>query len=201
MTSVSNFIANFKEQHRPWGRIIVWLFAIGAVIGAVTAVAYPDLMARIVEGFAERFGESPELDENLALQIFIQNITVSIVAWLGGIALGLIPVAVVLVNGFILGYVIGFVGSNSVDAFGSLIFLAAGLVPHAIFELPAFLIACVLGLKIGWAWLAPTAKGNRMQVLENAFLPSFKYMGLVTLALAIAAIIEVFISGKLVGNS
>jgi stage II sporulation protein M len=194
---------NFQEFYRLHaGRIksVLWLFLASMVAGGVAAFYYPQLMEQIAGAFADRFGESPALDINLAKEIFIQNVTASLIAWLGGIILGIAPFLMVAVNGFILGYVILYLASVSERVGESIVFLLAGLLPHAIFELPAFFLAAVLGLSLGLDWLRPEAKGQRLQTLRNVFIGSFKYMGLVIVLLVIAALIEVFVSGKLVGN-
>ena len=190
----------YLQTHSRLVKIVLWLFATGIIAGAATAFFYPELMEEIVASFDERFGEMPALDYNLAKEIFIQNLTVSIVAWLGALFLGLTPLFVVTVNGFILGYVVayyliyfGFTIQNS-------LFLAATLVPHGILELPAFLVAAVLGLRLGWGWLGIDAQGNRWGTFKLTIKETTMYFSFVVLALIAAAFIEVFISGQIVSN-
>jgi stage II sporulation protein M len=191
-------VASFLHDYRRWISLVLWLFAISLVLGAITAKYYPGLMDQITEGFAEEFGESPALDYSLAQKIFIQNLTASGIALLGGLLLGIAPFAVVLVNGFLLGYVIMYVATATDSILTNIGFLAAGLIPHAIFELPAFLGASVLGLGLGLDWLSEGARGGRLRVLGRSFARSLYYFLWITAALVVAAIVEVFISGKLV---
>lgn len=181
-------------------KTILWLFVAGLVLGAITSFTNPELMTEITKSFAEQFGENPALDYDLAQSIFIRNLTVSLMAWLGGILIGLAPVFIVFVNGLILGYVVGYILFTQPDILQNLVFLAVGLIPHGIFELPAFFLAAVLGMKLGFDWLAQSAKGARLVVLKNAFIYTSKAFLWVVGALIIAAFIEVFVSGQLVNN-
>lgn len=194
---------NFREfyvQHEKRIKLVLWLFCVSAIAGGVTAFYYPELMEMIAAAFADRFGEAPALDFNLAKDIFLQNVTASAIAWLTGIIVGIAPVIMVAANGFILGYVILYVVNVS-ERFGeSMLFLIAGLLPHAIFELPAFFLAAVLGLSLGLNWLGQEARGQRLKTLWQTFTGSIKYFAFVVLLLAIAAIVEVFISGQFVNN-
>ncbi len=180
--------------------MVLALFAGGFVFGIITAVQYPELMARIVESFGERFGDEPALDINLAKEIFLQNLTATGVAWVGGLLFGLVPIIAVALNGFILGYVATFIAISTSDVLTNLAFLAAGLIPHAIFELPAFLLAGVSGLVLGLDWLSADAQGQRGAVFKYSLITTIKYFVVVILALIVAAIIEVFVSGQLVNN-
>ena len=197
------FNLNFREfyfQYDKWIKLIIALFVISGVLGIVASFQYPDLMDRISQAFVEEFGENPPLDMNLAIQIFIQNVTASLIAWLGGLLVGLTPILVVLVNGFILGYVVTFIVYSSQTYWDGLLLVTAGLIPHAIFELPAFLLAAILGMKLGWDWMSDNARGARLVVLKHSFLNTSKYFLYVIGGLVIAAIVEVFVSGKLVSN-
>lgn len=180
-------------------RAALWLFAAGIIAGVTAAFYYPQLMENILDSFAEQFGETPALDWGLAKNIFVQNATAVAVSWLGGILLGLAPIAALLLNGFILGYVFVFILAASTDKLATLGFLAAGLLPHGIIEIPVFIAACVLGLRMGYEWLKPDAQGRRLAVLGMELRQSLRYFMWIVAGLVAAAVIEVFVSGTLVG--
>jgi stage II sporulation protein M len=194
------FFTNFYVQYKKWIKLVLGLFSVSIIAGAVLAFYYPDLMQHIFDAFAERFGDSPALDTNLAKEIFIQNLTASLIAWLGGLILGIAPFLMVALNGLILGYVVCFVAMSSERVWEGIVFLLLGLLPHGILEIPAFLTAAVLGLSLGLNWLSSESSGQRLEVLKVSFIGSIKYFSLVVVFLAAAALIEVFVSGKLVGN-
>ena len=62
-----------------------------------------------------------------------------------GLGLGLIPLLVVTSNGFLLGVV----AYGAVQQSG-LLFLAAGILPHGILELPAVLVSIAIGFRLGY---------------------------------------------------
>lgn len=192
---------NFLRSHPKLVKLVVWLFVIGMVAGGAAAFVYPELMEQIAQSFSDRFQDTPNLDANLAQAIFLNNLMVSATAWIGGLILvGLAPILIVFINGFIIGYVILFYLISFGFNLDSLLFLAFSLVPHGIFEIPAFLTAAVLGLRLGWGWLAPDARGQRWPVFKQSVKETVKWFAVLTIILIIAAWVEVFISGKIVTN-
>ena len=79
------------------------------------------------------------------LFVFItsNNIQVSFFSMILGILFGIIPTLTLIVNGYVLGFVI----NKSIASEG--IFIIWRLFPHGIFELPAVLISISLGIKLG----------------------------------------------------
>ncbi len=81
----------------------------------------------------------------LGVEIFFNNWLVSIAAALSGIGFALPSFQVILFNGFILGAI-----SPLVPTFTMLL---AVIAPHGIIEIPAFLLAGSVGIKLGYAAL------------------------------------------------
>ena len=75
--------------------------------------------------------------------IFLNNIQSAFLGFILGIIFGIIPLTILIVNG----YILGFVMNKSVAVEGILIIWR--LVPHGIFEIPAILISTSLGIKLG----------------------------------------------------
>ena len=75
--------------------------------------------------------------------IFLNNLQSSFTGMILGVFFGIFPLAVAIVNG----YLLGFVSSASIQSEG--IFIMWRLVPHGIFELPAIFISLGIGLKFG----------------------------------------------------
>ena len=194
---VAPYTRLFKFNTQWFKAVLVW-FIVTAVVGAIFFVYYPSLLEKIAAGFQEKFGTSPALDIHLVLQIFIQNIIASAVALFGGIFLGLGSLLVVAVNGFVLGYIFTWLLSSQSVTGHTLVLIFGGLAPHGILELPAFLIAAALGLRLGWEWMSENAKGNRWPVFRSNLKQALISLPVVVLVLFIAAIIEVFVSGWIV---
>lgn len=113
--------------------------------------------------------------------IFFNNLQSSFMGMIFGIFLGIFPLAVGIVNG----YVLGFVASASVNSEG--IFVLWRLFPHGIFELPAVFISLGMGLKIG----SFIFQKKKFYFLKENFWKSLKAFFLVVVPLlAVAAVIE-----------
>ena len=100
------------------------------------------------------------------------------------------PIVAFAGNGYLLGVVIAL--SEQPPAR-----LAAALIPHALFELPALVIAAAWSLKMSVAWLLPAAAGRRGDVWRETVMEGLWIIPLATVLLIIAAVIEVVISGPL----
>ena len=127
--------------------ISVLLFALTAVLGYFTAQLDPV--------FAANWTEELEITEMLTwileqpplmimMIIFFKNLLASATAILLGLGLGIVPMMVATSNGFLL----GIVGYNTVEKEGWL-YLAAGILPHGIIELPVVLLSIAIGLRLG----------------------------------------------------
>lgn len=75
--------------------------------------------------------------------IISNNIKSAFLGMIFGVFLGIIPLMVIIING----YVLGFVAKETVGVEGFSVLFR--LLPHGIFELPAVIISLALGLKIG----------------------------------------------------
>lgn len=115
-----------------------------------------------------------------------------------GAILGLFPIFIALMNGFVVGIVAGKVlESNGVG------YLLVGLVPHGVFEIPAILIAIGLGLKFGYLiistiisiLLGKPTKDNEFKLFIRELKPAFK---IILILLCIGAFVEILITPLLI---
>ena len=109
-------------------------------------------------------------------------------AMLLGLGLGLIPLMVVTSNGFLL----GIVGYAAVQKAGFL-FLAAGILPHGIIELPVVLVSIAIGFRLGYLLVLTLAKEKVDLSGETRMAIHFLWHW-VTPLLFLAAAIETFIT-------
>jgi len=111
--------------------------------------------------------------------IFLNNLRASLLAMIFGILVGIVPLAITVVNG----YLLGFVSRGVVEEEG--VFILWKLLPHGIFELPAVLFSVGLGLKIGASLF------SRKRKTKEEFKESLRFFIFVVLPLLlIAAVIE-----------
>jgi uncharacterized membrane protein SpoIIM required for sporulation len=95
-------------------------------------------------------GVSVSDEAALASQIFTNNITVTMLAFGGGLLLGLGTLLVLVQNGVLLGAVAGLsIGAGNGRPFFSLV------TAHGVLELSCICVAAAAGLRIGWAIVEP----------------------------------------------
>lgn len=198
MDKIKLRIREYIEQNRAWFVFALRLFLLAAFLGALTVFIKPDLIEKIVAIFQDKFGPEPARNLGLAKEIFLQNTLATMLALLGGILFGISSFVIIFFNGFLIGFVLLTLLMVPGNPLNNILYIILGLVPHGIFELPAFLIASALGLRLGTEWLTKESAGHRFQVLKNNIKRSlFSIPGLVAL-LMIAALMEVFVSGAFV---
>jgi len=97
------------------------------------------------------------------------------------------PVIFILLNGIFIGFFFGFAKNPA-------LFLA--LIPHGIFEIPAFLIAAATGMRLGFVIIFSEKGKTRVECLNEFIRDFLRILILIMVLLMIAAVIEVTISAK-----
>ncbi|MDP3027165.1 MAG: stage II sporulation protein M [Nanoarchaeota archaeon] len=140
---------------------------------------------QIYDFLKEIFKQTEGLDTwNMIRFIFMNNLKSSFFAIFCGVLFGIIPFAVLVANG----YVIGFVVNKTVASEGALVLWR--LLPHGIFELPAVLISIGVGLRLGM-FLFVYKEKNKLREFGKWLIDSLRvFIFIVVPLLVIAAIIE-----------
>ncbi len=173
------------------------VFGAGFVIGALAGIGTPTLLDNISDAFMQEFGANPGHTVSLAQDIFIRNLTASAIALIGGIIFGIAPFFVLLINGFLLGYVMFAVTAHtSPNHWENFFTVLIGILPHGIIELPAIIIAAGLGLQLGLRWFTDS-RGHKLKAFKSSLISAIYVAPIVIAMLAIAALIEVFVTGRL----
>src|SRR3989338_613983 len=147
-TRIFHYYWDLIINQRRWFFAITMIFLLGIVSGIFTRGITPNLFETFKDMFNDIVGDSFTLDIPMALKIFINNITAALLMIFGGIALGAIPILSVLLNGFIIGYVIAeSFFTFPMHVFKTGYFIFATIVPHGLFEIPAVLFSATLGLR------------------------------------------------------
>ena len=167
------------------------LFAVTVVLGIFTPLDSFLGMGQEFEDFLEPLlTASPAL---LLLFIFLNNAAKALGVVVLGILLGLPGVLFVTVNGFVIGAVV-----SAVESAKGLKYIVAGLTPHGIIEIPMLLLATALSFMVGWEsfkWLSHKESRVEAQLLASVNL----YLKVVLPGLAVAALIEMFVTPWVVG--
>ncbi len=165
------------------------IFAVTIGLGAFAVARDPSIGAEFMTLFRDQvasqlLSDSPPV---LAFKIFLNNLTVCTLLFLGGASLGTVTMLILSANGLLIGAMAELLRQQQ----GAL-FIAAALIPHGIFEIPSFLIAGGLGLLLGRVLMDEWRGGGDAAA---AAVPLARlFLRVVVPLLAVAAVVEVFIT-------
>jgi len=173
----------------------VFLFGVGLVLGSTIPIGSTGLLAQelaAVQDMAESLRPLPQ--SSILATIFVKNVGALLLSLVLSPFFCLIPIIALLFNGWLLGLV-----ATRVIQEKSLAYLLAGLLPHGIFELPAFFIGEAVALSFGsTVLLAVFKKGDRNQLRLN-LRQNFRYLTLAIFLLLPAAVMETYVTPLLLG--
>jgi stage II sporulation protein M len=117
------------------------VLGVSTLVGVVLGSAVPvDALPAAPDG-----GPDPVLpDELTTTTIAVNNLTAMLVMLLGTVTLGLVSVYGLVVNGLLIGVVVGL----ALQELPAVVILAL-LVPHGLLEIPALLVVAAVGLRVG----------------------------------------------------
>ena len=124
------------------------LFLSGVLAGALEGVRVHALIAPLVGQLRHEallLRHAPIW--RVALDLFVNNVKVSLLMIFGGLLFGVAPVLVVIGNGVLVGYVIDLATSRT--HLSPLVVTVFGILPHGLFEIPAYLLATAFGMRLG----------------------------------------------------
>ena len=128
-----------KTKNYFWFSLILF-FCIG-ILGYLFPVFFEEQILTMIAELIEKTEGLGVLE--LTKFIFINNLKSGFFAMIFGVFLGIVPLVVNILNG----YVLGFVASKAISVEGVLVLWR--LLPHGIFEIPAIMISIGLGLRLG----------------------------------------------------
>jgi stage II sporulation protein M len=180
----------------------VLLFAAGVAAGWISTGAMAELVNQQLSGLREVSGKLQNSEHpqwSFFGFIFLNNSIKGVLIIYLGLLAGILPVMFLLVNGMVIGYLV-----HSLSAQGESLadLIIRGLLPHGIIEIPAIIIACAYGIRMG-SWvigginLRKRARGREGEgVLRKSVTAAFW----VVILLFAAAIIESTVTYALMQN-
>jgi stage II sporulation protein M len=170
---------------RPYLVYLAALFAAGILAGILSPPAFRDHIVK-------EFQELMEPYRNFAggqifLLILVNNTIETLFMLLFGVLFGILPVLSVAGNGFLLGVLY-------MQTAGTVGYWKAALevVPHGIFEIPAFLIAASYGMWLGVAFIHRIRRQDSEPLGRKVLHAVGKYFSIAFPLFVIAAAIETF---------
>ena len=185
----------YLGELRPYLIASIVFFAVGAVIGAAVASRLPGLADHFgdsVAGFLKTFHGLPK--PQLAAAIFFNNSVKTLAAILLGLAIGIVPALLLVVNGVVLGAVL-FLSSHSRGVWPSLL----SILPHGVIELAAVFLGTAMGLMLGDFVLKRLLRKSDPKIrAELGRAMRFFSVVIIPMLLA-AALIEAFVTTLIIG--
>ncbi len=172
------------------------LLIFSGLIGYLLAVAFPETFDMFMNMIRLSLSESGFFDDEgniSAIMLFFNNARAALV----GIGQGFMPfvfapVFSILLNGSLIGIVLGFQGNNGANV--PLLFLS-GIMPHGIFELPALIISWSTGMLLCYSMIRLIfGKLDGDRFFELLKRTAAVYCCLVIPLLIIAAAVEAYLT-------
>jgi uncharacterized membrane protein SpoIIM required for sporulation len=163
----------------------------GGLLGSLAAITGL-LPAGVIAGVVRNAAAGNEVvagSPHLFGFIFTHNVAVGLIMLLfAPVSLGVVGGLLMLVNGFVVGFLGGYYFQTN-----NLGFFACGIVPHGVFEIPALIFAYAFALRVGASMVRPSPdgwlRGMRLSLVDYGrgamfFIPLF----------AVAALIEDYVT-------
>ncbi|WP_438349004.1 stage II sporulation protein M [Paenibacillus sp. FA6] len=195
MFKFSTFIKDIASIKRTM-MLSTLLFVIGILIGWVGTDSIAQFINQQIDGIrviSQGLSESDNPQWSFFVFIFLNNSIKGVMIIFLGIFLGILPIIFLMVNGMVLGYLVHHLSLQGESMFEVIV---KGLLPHGIIEIPAIIIACAFGLRLGtmvWISMGVGSKEKRANVGQQ-WRSFFKRVGPISMwiviLLLVAAIIE-----------
>jgi stage II sporulation protein M len=165
------------------------LFFTTITVGWVGAAQNPSVGQDLLKLFEKEVaGQMNGTDPfDMCLQLFANNLQACVLLFLGGASFGILTIFIMSLNGIVIGAIMEIVHKDHTP-----LFVAAAILPHGIFEIPAFIIAGALGILLAQSLIAEWYGSGDTAADAHRFCRMFVLY--VLPLVAIAACVEAFIT-------
>ncbi len=173
-------------------------FAVLAVLGFAAGMLFPDAAQQLLDRFAaqlEQLGLSSNVPQSqMMATLFFNNVTASLLAMLYGL-IPFVPLSALALgtNALLLGAFAALYQHHGIDL--GVYFI--GILPHGIFELPALILSCALGLLICRTGTEKLRKRSDVSFLRRVLDCNRVFLSFVAPLLLVAALVEAYITPAL----
>lgn len=181
----------WREEYGRWVGMTAVAFLVLVVLSYIAGRLFPEIPAAILTYFNEVVADSGIVRDDgsfSALALFGNNLRAMVLSTLYGfIPFLYLPALSMGVNAILLGMV-----ASSVN--GQWLLLAAGILPHGIFELPALCLSLAAGLRLCQN-INRYIRKNEKGIMKPLLLNILRVTGLVVIPLlVVAAIMESYVT-------
>lgn len=178
-----------------WLAVAVGFVLVAATLGTWVAVNEPvqqsllsedEIRQLVSTDFEAYYSENPAT--SFAAQVWSNNAWAAAAALVAGMLFVLPAVGILWINAANVGVIGGIMAANErLDLFFGLI------APHGLLELSALFAAAAVGMRVGWALIAPGARPRAQAAAQEGRSALLVALGLVAV-LAISGVIEAFVT-------
>ena len=169
--------------------IIFLLFCATITVGWVGTMQNPATGEALMKIFEKDVAN--QITGNNSLEIFVKlffnNLEACILLFLGGASFGILTIFIMSLNGILIGAIMEIVHKDH-----SVVFVAAAILPHGIFEIPAFILSGALGILLAQSLVSEWYNG--IDTAEHAKKYARLFIVYSIPLVLIAAFVEAFIT-------
>ncbi len=177
----SNFIKSF--DYLKFLKTYILFSLVLLVSGMIVGLVFPDIFKeQVLRLIKELLKQTESLGPfELVSYIIFNNIKTSFLGIISGIFFSIVPAGILIVNGYVLGFVI----NKAIIAEGFLILWK--LFPHGVFEIPAVIISIGAGIRLGvFPFYIENKKKGFFSII--VFLASFLFFSSILLSIFFLAV-------------
>ena len=165
------------------------LFFATVTVGWVGTMQNPDIGQNLMKLFEKEVADQITGKEapDIFVKLFINNLEACILLFLGGASFGILTIFIISLNGIVIGAIMEIVHKDH-----SVAFVAAAILPHGVFEIPAFIISGAMGIVLAQSLISEWYNGTNAE--EDGRKCGRLFIRYVIPLIATAAFIEAFIT-------
>ncbi len=169
--------------------VTILLFIVAMLVGWVGTAHTPAIGEQLMEVFEKEVAGQITVGDpvDMCVKLLANNLEACIMLFLGGASFGILTLFILGLNGLVIGSVTEIVSQGHSAAF-----IAAALMPHGIFEIPAFIIAGALGFCMAQSLIAEWYGAG--DTAEDAGKYGRLFLMYVLPLITVAALVEAFIT-------
>ena len=169
--------------------IISLLFCTTITVGWVGTMQNPAVGENLMKLFEKEVaGQIMGKDStDIFVKLFFNNLEACLLLFLGGASFGILTIFIMSLNGILIGSIMEIVHKEH-----SVAFVIAAILPHGIFEIPAFILSGALGVLLAQSLIAEWYQGG--DTAEDAKRFTQLFVVYVLPLVGIAAFVEAFIT-------